>query len=84
MAVRQMLKDRVIPLSRLLLETDAPFMTPPLPSGGYKGLNMRTRTNEPCTLPLVAQTVADMCGVSVEEVCSVTTANVGAVFKVYV
>lgn len=83
-AVRQMLKDGVIPLSRLLLETDAPFMTPPLPVAGYNGLDARTRTNEPCTLPLVAETVADMCGVSVEEVASVTTANVGAVFKVYV
>eukprot|EP00731_Ephydatia_muelleri_P009485 Em0005g71a len=54
-AVRQMLKDGVIPLSRLLLETDAPFMTPPLPVAGYNGLDARTRTNEPCTLPLVAE-----------------------------
>ena len=81
--VRAMLKDKVIPLSRLLLETDAPFMTPPLPAMGYKGLDVRSRVNEPCTLPLVAQTVAELCGASLEEVAAVTTANVATVFKVY-
>ena len=83
-AVREMLRGGVIPLSRLLLETDAPFMTPPLPAKGYQGMDVRTRVNEPCTLPLVAKTVAELCGVTVEEVAATTCANVAAVFGVYV
>ena len=79
-AVRQLLKDRTIPLDRLVIETDAPFMLPPLPTKDYNGLNPHKRNNEPCTLPLVAKTVADLCGVSVQEVAEKTTANAMKLF----
>ena len=57
---------RQIPLERLLLETDAPDMTPE----PYRG-----QDNEPAYLVEVARKVAAIKGVSVEEVAAVTTAR---------
>lgn len=50
----------------LLLETDAPFLAP-VP---YRG-----KRNEPSYIPLVAEKVAEIKGISVEEVARVTTEN---------
>lgn len=54
----------VIPLERILLETDCPYLAPQ---------PWRGKRNEPAYLPAVAQTVAEVKGVSVEEVARVTT-----------
>lgn len=55
-----------MPLESLLLETDAPFL-PPVPHRG--------RRNEPSYIPLIAQKIAEIKGVSLEEVAEVTTKN---------
>jgi TatD DNase family protein len=55
-----------IPLQNLLLETDAPDQ----PLFGAQG-----RRNEPCFLPLVAQTLADCLGMPLHAVARHTTAN---------
>jgi len=67
------LKDAVaaIPLTRILMETDAPYLTP-VP---YRG-----KRNESQYLSYVAETIADIKGVTVEEVCRQTSANVREVF----
>lgn len=78
--VRQLLKDRVIPLERLVIETDAPFMLPPLPGKDYSGPYPKGRNNEPCTLPLVARCVAEQLGTSIEEVAETTSANAMKIF----
>ena len=78
--VREILSEGVVPLDRLILETDAPFMLPPLPARDYGGMDPRSRNNEPCTLPLVAATVAELYGVTVQEVADRTTANATALF----
>ncbi len=54
------------PLDRLLVETDAPFLTP-VPHRGER--------NEPAYVQLVAETVASIRGISVEDVAVATTAN---------
>ena len=79
-SVRNHLKEGSIPLDRLVIETDAPFMLPPLPSKGYNGMDPHSRNNEPCTLPLVVKTVSELCGVSVQEVAERTTANAMTLF----
>jgi TatD DNase family protein len=67
---------RDIPRDRLLLETDAPYLTPrdlhPQP---------RARRNEPAFLPHVARAVARAVGRPVEQVASETTRNARAFFR---
>ena len=63
---------RKVPLDRLLLETDAPYLTP-VP---YRG----TR-NESAYIPLIAARVAELKGVDLEEVAAVTTRNAKALFR---
>ncbi len=60
-----------LPLERLLLETDAPFLSP----HPYRG-----RRNEPARIPLIAEAIARLQGVSVAEVARVTTATAQACF----
>ena len=66
---------RDIPRDRLLLETDAPYLTPrdmkPQP---------KARRNEPAFLPHILQTVARALGRPAEEVAGETTRNARALF----
>lgn len=61
-----------IPLSRILLETDAPYMAP---------VPLRGSRNEPANIPLIAAKVAEIKGISIEEVESATTANANELFS---
>lgn len=61
-----------IPLQHIVLETDAPYLAP-LP---YRG-----KRNESSYLPLVAQKVASIYNVAVEEVAEKTSANALKLFK---
>lgn len=54
------------PLDRLLLETDAPYMTP---------VPFRGKRNEPKYISYVVQKIAEIKGVSEEEVIEITTKN---------
>lgn len=60
-----------ISLSRILLETDAPYL-PPVP---YRG-----KRNEPAYVEMVAQKLAQVYGLTVQEVDSATTQNVKSLF----
>lgn len=62
--VADLIKD--IPLERIVLETDAPFLAP-VP---YRG-----KRNEPSYLRFVAEKVAEVKGVPLEDVVSITTKN---------
>jgi TatD DNase family protein len=64
-----------IPLDRLLIETDSPYLAP-VPYRGKK--------NEPRYLPAVAQAVADIKGLSLAEIATITTRNFGQLFGVLV
>lgn len=64
-----MFKD--VPLNRMLLETDAPFLTP---------RPLRGKINEPAFVKLVAEYHAAIRGIPLEEVALATTANARALF----
>ena len=71
-AVRTLGIARHIPLEHLVLETDAPDMTPEPHRG---------RANEPAFLIEIARKVAEIKGVSVAEVARVTTENAERLFR---
>lgn len=62
-----------IPLDKLLLETDAPYLTP-VP---YRGTE-----NQPAYVKFVAEEIAKLRGISYEEVAQATTANAKRVFSI--
>lgn len=58
---------KYVPLERMMIETDAPFMLP-------KNMpRMQNRRNEPSFLPFVAQTIASLKKISISEVADETT-----------
>ncbi|MRJ02980.1 MAG: TatD family hydrolase [Epsilonproteobacteria bacterium] len=61
-----------IPLDRIVIETDAPYLTPH---------PFRGKRNEPAYTPLIAQKIAEILGMSVEEVCTITTENAQRLFS---
>lgn len=63
---------RAVPLEKMLIETDSPYLAP-VP---YRG-----KQNEPTYVPEVARCVADLKGVSVEQVAEVTASNFHALFS---
>jgi TatD DNase family protein len=73
--LRTMVRD--IPPNRLMLETDAPFLTPrTMPSWTRDG------RNEPSYLPFVLQMVSDCLKKPAEEVAQFTTDTARAFFKI--
>lgn len=61
-----------VPLENLLLETDAPFLTPH-PHRGER--------NAPYFVPLVAQEIANLKNITTKEVADVTTSNAKKIFN---
>ncbi len=61
-----------VPRDRLLVETDAPFLAPH-PNRGKR--------NEPAYVKLVAEQIADLRGISLEELSKFTTQNAFSLFK---
>lgn len=64
---------RVVPDDYLLIETDAPYLTPE---------PFRGKRNEPAYLVYTAQRVAEVRGVSLEDVARITTLNARRLFRI--
>lgn len=65
---------KTLPLNRIVLETDSPYL-PPVPHRKDK-----PRRNESSYVKYVAQTIAELHGISYEEVAEQTSRNAQAVF----
>ena len=62
-----------IPLDKLLIETDCPYLAP----HPYRG-----KRNEPAYVKLVAEQIAELKGISLEEVAKATTENAKKLFDI--
>ena len=60
-----------VPLDRMLVETDSPYLTP-MP---YRG-----KTNQPAYTRFVAEHIAELRGITLEEIAEATTANFKQLF----
>jgi TatD DNase family protein len=71
----QSIKDvaRRVPLERMLIETDAPYLAP---------VPFRGKTNQPAYVRYVAEEIARLRGVGVEEIAAATSANFFGLFGV--
>ena len=63
---------KYIPLKRLLLETDCPFLTPE----PYRG-----KQNEPSYIKFVAKEIADLRGENIEVIETITSDNAKKIFN---
>lgn len=63
-----------VPLDRLLVETDSPYLAP---------VPFRGRPNEPQYVTEVARCLADLRGLAYETICEVTGANFSRLFGVF-
>ncbi len=57
---------RMVPLDRVLIETDSPYLVPK---------PLRARRNEPLFVKHVAEKLAEIRGMALEEIAQITTAN---------
>jgi TatD DNase family protein len=68
--LREVLKK--IPIEKILLETDCPYLSP---------VPFRGKRNEPARVVHVAETVAQVLGRSIDEIARITTENVVRLFR---
>ena len=64
---------RKVPLERVLVETDSPYLTP---------VPHRGKRNEPAYVRFVAETIAKVKGIAFDDVAQLTTANVKQLFRI--
>ncbi len=63
---------KMIPLERMLIETDAPYLAP---------VPLRGRRNEPANVVETARLIAELRGLTIEEIGGATTANFRRFFR---
>ncbi|KAL0269707.1 UNVERIFIED_CONTAM: hypothetical protein PYX00_007347 [Menopon gallinae] len=93
--VRKLLEENILPLDRLLVETDAPYMFPnsqasKLPAHVKQSLTERSSTflnryctfqrNEPCSLPAIVEMIAAFMKKAPEDVALATAFNALKIF----
>jgi TatD DNase family protein len=61
-----------LPLDRLLIETDSPFLSP---------VPFRGKPNEPARVRYVAEKLADIHNISFEEIAKITSENASKIFR---
>jgi TatD DNase family protein len=70
LAIKEVAKS--VPLERMLVETDSPYLAP---------VPQRGKTNQPAWVRYVAEEIARLRGISLEAVAEATTANFFRLFK---
>jgi TatD DNase family protein len=61
-----------VPLNRILIETDSPYLAP----APHRG-----KTNNPSYVPWVAKQIAELRGMTSEQIAEITSENFNHLFK---
>ena len=64
---------KTVPLERILIETDCPYLTP----HPHRG-----KRNEPAYVKLVAEQIVLIKGITLEEVAAITSENAGKIYRI--
>ncbi len=70
-SIAQTVKE--IPLERILLETDSPYLTP---------VPFRGKRNESSYIPFIAEKLAELASRDINEIAEITTANAEKLFRI--
>ena len=73
-AVKMKEVAKEVPLEKLVLETDSPYLTP---------VPFRGKENKPAYVRYVAEEIAKIREMSVEEIIDITTRNAEEIFKIW-
>jgi len=73
---------RKTPLDKILIETDCPYLTPPLPAEALAKAGPLPIRNEPLYVKYVAEKIAKIKNISYEEISEITTENAKKLFKI--
>ena len=68
-----MVLAKIYPAEKILLETDAPYLAP---------VPHRGKENTPAYIPLIAEALAAVRGVTVEEISELTNRNAATLFGI--
>jgi len=84
-SLRDAVKNGKLPLNRIILQSDAPYMMPNVPQAEIDPvskvmLDTCFSHNEPCTLPVIVRTLAKVTGKGNEEVARICNDNARTVF----
>ena len=71
-----------IPLERILIETDCPYLTPPLSSQIFQGKTWEDKRNEPIFIKYVVQKIAELKNLNFQEVADITAKNAQNLFGI--
>ena len=62
----------MVPNDKMLIETDSPYLSPE---------PLRGKRNDPRNVKYIAQKIADVKGLTLEEVANITYSNVKRIYK---
>ena len=71
-----------LPIEKILIETDCPYLTPPLPAEALAKAGPGPTRNEPLYIKYVVQKIAEIKNITFDEVAQITTKNAKTLFKI--
>ena len=71
-----------IPIERILVETDCPYLTPPISVNQLNQQKSAVARNEPLYVKYIVQKIAEIKNVSFEEIADITTQNAKKLYKI--
>jgi len=85
-ALRAAIKDKTLPLKRIIIQTNAPYMTPNVPREEIDPVSKTLlehcfADNEPCTLSIIVRTLAKCLDMEPRTVADQCTENAVGVFR---